>query len=190
MDPGRPASDRERELVDRANGGDRRALEALYAEHRDWVTALAYRFTGSADDALDVLQETYLYFFSKFPGFELRASVRGFLYPVVKHSSITVVRRRRQLVDLESRRSGEAVTDLGWHGAEGRFARLIGRLPDGQREVVQLRFALDFRLEEIAEALEIPLGTVKSRLHNALRSLREIEAPEDAAAADGRGGKP
>jgi RNA polymerase sigma-70 factor (ECF subfamily) len=194
VEHGRPASDRERELVDRANAGDRRALETLYGDHRDWVTALAYRFTGSPDDALDVLQETYLYFFSKFPGFELRASIRGFLYPVVKHSSITVIRRRRQLVDLESRRSGEAVTDVGWHGAEGRFARLVDRLPDGQREVVQLRFALDFRLEEIAEALEIPLGTVKSRLHNALRSLREVEAPEVGDEAQsrgsGRGGQP
>jgi RNA polymerase sigma-70 factor (ECF subfamily) len=188
VEPGRPASDRERELVDRANAGDRRALEALYGEHRDWVTALAYRFTGSADDALDVLQETYLYFFSKFPGFELRASIRGFLYPVVKHSSITVVRRRRQLHDLEARRGGEEAGEVGWHGAEGRFTRLIARLPEGQREVVKLRFGLDFRLEEIAEALEIPLGTVKSRLHNALRSLRELEAPE--AAASGRGGQP
>jgi RNA polymerase sigma-70 factor (ECF subfamily) len=191
VEHGRPgASDRERELVDRANAGDRRALESLYGDHRDWVTALAHRFTGSADDALDVLQETYLYFFSKFPGFELRASIRGFLYPVVKHSSITVVRRRRQLVDLDSHRAGEPVTDIGWHGAEGRFARLVGKLPDGQREVVQLRFALDFRLEEIAEALEIPLGTVKSRLHNALRSLRELEAPETAATAEKRGGQP
>lgn len=183
MDPGRQVSERERELVDRANGGDRRALEELYDEHRDWVTALAYRFTGSADDALDVLQETYLYFFSKFPGFELRASIRGFLYPVVKHSSITVIRRRRQLVDLDSRRSLEAPGEVGWHGAEGRFTRLTARLPDGQREVVWLRFGLDLRLEEIAEALGIPTGTVKSRLHNALKTLRELETPEEVAAA-------
>jgi len=188
VDPGRQVTERERELVDRANAGDRRALEELYDEHRDWVTALAYRFTGSADDALDVLQETYLYFFSKFPGFELRASLRGFLYPVVKHSSITVIRRRRQLVDLESRRSVEAAGEVGWHGGEGRFARLTARLPDGQREVVCLRFGLDLRLEEIAEALSIPVGTVKSRLHNALKSLRDLETPEETAAA-GQGGR-
>jgi len=193
VESGRPASERERELVDRANQGDQRALERLYDDHRAWVTSLAHRFTGSADDALDVLQETYLYFFSKFPGFELRSSIRGFLYPVVKHSSITVIRRRRQLVDLDARRGGEPTTETGWHGAEGRFARLVGRLPDGQREVVHLRFALDFRLEEIAEALAIPVGTVKSRLHNALKTLRELEQPEAGDAAPGeasRGGRP
>ena len=45
-------------------------------------------------------------------------------------------------------------------------------LPEGQREVVRLRFALDMRLGEIAEALGLPQGTVKSRLHNALKTLR------------------
>lgn len=174
----------ERGLVERANRGDERALEALYADHRDWVTALAYRFTGSRDDALDVLQETFLYFFSKFPGFELTATVRGFLYPAVKHKSISVIRRRRKLVDLQAYREGRVHEDLRWYPSEvsgTQLSRLVQALPEGQREVVWLRFGLEFRLEEIAAALEIPLGTVKSRLHNALKSLKAAaEAPSVA----------
>ena len=55
------------ELVERANRGDVDAFELLYRRHRDWVVALAERHTGSRDDALDVLQETFAYLFGRFP---------------------------------------------------------------------------------------------------------------------------
>lgn len=166
-------------LITRANAGDHAALERLYRDHRDWVTGLAYRFTGSRDDALDVLQETFAYFFAKFPGFTLRASLRSFLYPVVKHASIDVLRRRRRLVALD-----RAQEPIDWvvPSRDGDFERLLARLGPGQREVVRLRFGLGFRLEEIAEALEIPTGTVKSRLHNALKSLRSVLEARDREA--------
>jgi RNA polymerase sigma-70 factor (ECF subfamily) len=80
------------------------------------------------------------------------------------------------VVDLDAYRAGRGgEEELRWEPNQeaGDLERLAAALPDEQREVVRLRFALDFRLEEIADALRIPLGTVKSRLHNALRSLRE-----------------
>jgi len=59
----------------------------------DWACILAYRFTGDNDLALDVLQETFLYFLKKFPGFVLTAALNDFLYPVVKNLSIGRVAR-------------------------------------------------------------------------------------------------
>jgi len=56
-------------------------------------------------------------------------------------------------------------------------AETVAALPEAQREVVMLRFVDGFSLPEIAEALDIPVGTVKSRLHNALARLREMEKP-------------
>ena len=188
--PSSTARKRERDLVARANAGDGRALETLYAEHRDWVTALAYRFTGSRDDALDVLQETFMYVYSKFPGFELTASLRGFLYPVVKHKSISVIRRRQKLVDLDMHREGRHGELLRWHPSDAsghQLAALVSELPPAQREVIWLRFGLEFRLEEIAVAMEIPLGTVKSRLHNALKSLRSAAEPTEQTKTGGQG---
>src|SRR3954466_15492925 len=85
-------------LVDAINGGDTRASDALYFRYRDWVLRLATRFTGHADDALDVLQETFAYVFRKFPGFRLTASMTTFLYPVVKNLSIASKRKRTRLV--------------------------------------------------------------------------------------------
>ncbi len=152
----------------------------LYEQHRDWVIAIARRFTGNRDDALDVMQEVFIYLYSKFPGFALTATLRGFLYPVVKHKSISVIRRRRKVVDLDAYRSGTACpTELQWFdsAADAGLTQLVSALPDAQREVVLLRFGLDFRLHEIADALSVPLGTVKSRLHNALKTLRETARP-------------
>src|SRR5438477_723999 len=84
----------DRDLVDALNAGDMRAFDALYFRYRDWVVRLAMRFTGNADDALDVLQETFAYVFRKFPGFVLTAKMSTFLYPVVKNLSIAARRKR------------------------------------------------------------------------------------------------
>jgi len=161
----------ERALVARGNRGDAGALEALYRAYSHWVLALARRFTGNPDDALDVLQDTFISFFARFPGFKLTSTLRSYLYPVVKHHAIDVVRRRRRLVV-------DAEIELGFclpGEASGDFARLLACLSAEHRDVAALRFGLDFKLEEIAAALQIPLGTVKSRLHNALKGLGERE---------------
>jgi RNA polymerase sigma factor (sigma-70 family) len=127
-----PAAEGERELVRRANAGDGDALVALYRAERDWVVGLAQRFTGSREDALDVLQETFLYFFSRFPGFVLTSSVRGFLYPVVKHHAIDVVRRRRKVVDLDAyRRDPQGEAELGWHAPDADARRRRSGPPGG-----------------------------------------------------------
>jgi RNA polymerase sigma-70 factor (ECF subfamily) len=163
------------DLVDRCNAGDEDAFEALYRAHGQWVLALAIRFTGNREDGLDALQETFAYLFGRFPGFRLTSSLRAFLYPVVKHSSISILRRRRKVVDLDTARDQglEAAIGAAWQPeVPGDFDRLIEELPQGHQEVVRLRFALDLKLDEIADALGIPIGTVKSRLHTALETLR------------------
>lgn len=170
-----PVEHDDRELVDRANRGEARALEALYSNHKQWVVALAWRFTGNREDALDILQETFSYFFDQFPGFELRSSLRSYLYPVVKHRSISLIRKRRKVVSLENwQAQGGEPEELSWQPEPpGEFSRLVADLPQQQREVVQLRFQLGLKLNEIAEAMDLALGTVKSRLHNALKTLQK-----------------
>lgn len=164
------------ELIRAANRGDPSAFETLYRRHRDWVAALALRMTGERQDALDVLQETFVYLWGKFPGFTLSASsLRGFLYPVVKHESLTVIRRRRRQAPLDLASVPEpAAPPL----ADDAFEDTLQDLPREHREVARMRFALDMRLDEIAEALGIPVGTVKSRLHNVLKQLRLSHRPK------------
>jgi RNA polymerase sigma-70 factor, ECF subfamily len=157
------------ELVERANGGDADAFETLYRRYRDWVVALAERYTGNREDALDVLQDAFAYLFGRFPGFVLTAQLKTFLYPVVRNLSLDRVRRRRPEIDVDTLAD---VLPAPPPASSSDVSRLLATLPATQREVLGLRFADDLSLAQIAEALGIPLGTVKSRLHAALTALK------------------
>ncbi len=166
----------DQELVDRAAAGDQRAFEALYHRHRDWVLRAAARFTAPPDDAADVLQNTFLYLVRRLPGLRLTGRLTTLLYPVVKHLAMEVARKHKteRLEDGLTEDLEVAATDRSSARADLRV--VLARLPDVQREVVQLRFIDDLSLSEIAEALSVPLGTVKSRLHNAIAALRRDSA--------------
>src|SRR5215207_2131069 len=101
------------ELIAAINDGNESAFEILYHRHRDWVVNLAYRWTGDRDIALDVLQETFLYFSKKFPGFRLTAKLQTFFYPVVRNLSIAA---RRKLERVQSDQS--AAESLAEHAAQ------------------------------------------------------------------------
>lgn len=162
------------ELIRAIEAGDGGAFDALYYRYRDWVVGLAHRFTGNGDDALDVLQETFSYLVRKFPGFVLTARMTTFLYPVVKNISLAIRRKRGRFAGDEDallRAAAGEGDDPSTSRAE--LARVMGALPGTHREVVLMRFVDGMSLEEIAEALGIPLGTVKSRMHHALNTLRE-----------------
>jgi DNA-directed RNA polymerase specialized sigma24 family protein len=110
--PTNPASDEERadrDLLAALQAGDSAAFDSLYRRHRDWVTRLAHRTTGSASDALDVLQETFLYLLRKAPTLELHARLTTFLFPVVRHLSLQ--RRRRRPTEPLAERDEPLATD-------------------------------------------------------------------------------
>jgi RNA polymerase sigma-70 factor (ECF subfamily) len=165
------------ELIAAINGGDTAAFEILYFRYRDWVAALAFRFTGDNDAALDVLQETFLYVLRKFPGFRLTANFKTFLYPAVRNLSLAARRKAERYqateVALNQLENSPASGDAGV--SSGDLHTILGVLSEEQREVVLLRFVEGLSLGEIGEAMGIPLGTVKSRLHNALQTLRNDE---------------
>jgi RNA polymerase sigma-70 factor (ECF subfamily) len=158
------------ELVTAANGGDPTAFDALYHRHKQWVVSLATRFTGDSDLALDVLQETFIYLLSKFPGFKLTSRLTTFLYPAVKNISIAA---RRKSARFNGGQQTFDTLPAPAAAAHNELAAVISALPDTHSEVVLMRFVDGLALDEIATALAIPLGTVKSRLHNALAALRD-----------------
>jgi RNA polymerase sigma-70 factor, ECF subfamily len=171
----KPDSRSDQGLVELCNRGDPAAFEALYTRYRDWVVRLACRFTGNSDDALDCLQDTFTYLLNKFPGFTLTASMTTFLYPVVKNISIRIRQKRRRFApgDEALERIPAPATQADPCAAD--LAAVVARLPEAHREVVLMRFVDGMALDEIAAALAIPLGTVKSRLHHAIQALRADE---------------
>lgn len=160
------------ELVQAANAGDVAAFEALYERYRDWVLRVAHRFTHNRDDAFDVLQDVFLYLLRKFPGFVLSARLTTVLYPAIKNTALYVRRRRSRgaqapLPDIAAPPARDLATPLA-----DDLGHITAGLPEAQREALLMRYVDDMSLAEIAAVLEIPLGTVKSRLHAAIEALR------------------
>ena len=182
--PGPPPSDED--LVRVINTGRpaeaERAFEALYRRHRDWAVRVARRFTNDDALALDAMQETFAYLLTKFPGFELRAKMTTFLYPAVRNIALGLARKRRREPALGDRlpdrpaASDAPAPGVGEDDPKRALARLLAALPDAQREAVLLRFVDGMSMIEIAAATGVPVGTVKSRLHHAVRALREDPA--------------
>ncbi|MEN9361991.1 MAG: hypothetical protein RL095_3526 [Verrucomicrobiota bacterium] len=152
--------------------GEEAALVRLYEKHRGFVFNLARRFTQNPDDAADVLQEVFSHLCRKAPALRLNCALRTWLYAVTRNRSIDLLRKkwRRQHEGL----SGQEVASEGapCDDSASLIAELSAGLDEAQRELIALRFRDEMSLEEIAVRLEIPLGTVKSRLHYALALLR------------------
>lgn len=168
----------DRELIDAINAGDANAFEQLYLRYRDWVYRLAWRLTDNHADALDVLQETFTYLLKKFPGFELTASMTTFLYPAVKHLALNL-RQRKSAGHARDEVLTEIPAPESSQSSRSELAAALGALSPEQREVVLMRFVDGLPLGEISVALDIPLNTVKSRLYNALRTLRDDPRTRD-----------
>src|SRR5262245_19031289 len=168
-----PRSDQQ--LIAAINAGDAAAFEILYHRYRDWVVNLAHRFTGNDDLALDVMQETFLYLLRKFPGFRLTANLKTFLYPAIKNLSIAARRKagRYQSTEAEQQSLEQTPAASATPDHTNDLAAALANLSAEHREVLLLRFVDGLQLAEIAEATDVPLGTVKSRLHHALESLRQ-----------------
>lgn len=173
-----PRSDSE--LVDACNRASGQAaaaaFESLYKRHRSYVLRVAARFTRDPDLAADVLQETFTYLLRQFPpagtGLKLTARLTTFLYPIAKNLAISSLRKQRRF-DMPAEASDEPAAPEDPPTDADDLDRALASLSAERREVLVLRFVDGLRLEEIAAALAIPVGTVKSRLHSAIKTLRE-----------------
>ncbi|MBB6429478.1 RNA polymerase sigma factor [Algisphaera agarilytica] len=172
------------QLVEHANRGDAQspaAFETLYRRHRDTVLRLARRYTrGDEALALDAAQETFIYLLGKFPPppenqLTLTAKLTTFLFPVARHAALSATKKKARLRLTTGDALPEPIAESPIPLDDGLDA-LLGRLSDEHCEVVLLRFVDDMTVPEIARALDIPQGTVKSRLHHAVAQLRRDPA--------------
>ncbi|HVT81908.1 MAG TPA: sigma-70 family RNA polymerase sigma factor [Phycisphaerae bacterium] len=162
------------ELVAAVNGGDWTAFDRLFHRYRDWALRLAWRFTQDENDAHDALQETFIYLAKKLrTGLELRAGMTTLLYPAVKHTALAIRRKRRRQESLDEEIQIPAKEVANSAVDREQLADALRLLSDAHREVVLMRFVDEMTLEEIAHALAVPLGTAKTRLHHALKNLRD-----------------
>lgn len=175
----------DRELMGRLAAGDRDALQPLMERHSRRLYRIALAYLRRPDDALDVVQETFVKAFRNATRWDPGSEVAPWLTRIAVNQSIDTYRRGRRRLALEAPlpdtdhslnvEAHEASPERRAIGREAvlRISQALVSLPETQRAVFVMRHYDEMSLEEIASALDLRLGTVKSSLHRAVHRLRE-----------------
>ena len=178
--PTPPAED-ELDLIAQAQQGDKRAFGELVRRHREGVVNVVYRLCGDTHLAEDAAQEAFIRAWQHLPSYRPRAPFRHWVVRIATHSALDVLRRQRETVDVEevaltSPDDGPEAAVEGEERGE-RVRQAVLALPPASRAVLVLREYEGLSYREIADTLDIPVGTVMSRLNYARSRLRETLAP-------------
>ena len=169
----------ERQLIARVLAGDPKAERQLYDAHVDRVYRLVHRLTGNSEMAEECVQETFVRVFTRLDGFEGRAALSTWIHRVAVSVTMNALRKVTRLREAE-------LTDVVTDGLKGpsenpalrhKLHRAIDTLPEEMRVALVMHDIEGYKHREIAEMLEVPAGTVRSRLSRAHESLRSILDP-------------
>jgi len=183
------------ELVERARTGDHAAFDAIVDRHERRVFAVALRICRHHEDARDVTQEVFITALRSMSGFRGDAQLTTWLHRVTVNAALDFVRKRQ-------RRETSTVEELGDHPSADpgpevaaiesvrarEVHRALGTLAADQRAVIVLCDLEGLDYAEAAEALEVPVGTVKSRLHRARLQLAKALGHLRTSEPAGEGG--
>ncbi len=172
----------ENQLIDRALTGDRAAFTSLVEANQDRLFASMLQVTGSPDEAEEVVQDAFIRAFMKLDTFKRNSQFSTWLYRIAFNSALTRRRRKRAKVSLDHGREygGLEVVDHGDAVDEPLLRRervqmvrqAIETLTVEHRSILVLREMQEHSYEDIAEILEISIGTVRSRLSRARGQLK------------------
>jgi RNA polymerase sigma-70 factor, ECF subfamily len=185
-------------LVQRTLQGDTAAYNTLVQRYQRQVYNLAYRMLNSAEDASDIVQDTYVRAYSALSSFRQDASFLTWLYKIASNLCIDLLRSRRSKsalsLDFELEEGREPSTDK-YHGPEETAVRgavgdvvqrAVMNVPEKYRVVILMRHLRGMSVDEIAQELSLPSGTVKTHLFRAREMLRERLRPVLDMEPDGR----
>lgn len=167
----------ERDLAELAAEGNRGALARLLYENYDIVFKYLVKFTMNRSLAEDLAQETMVKAIEKIGSYETgRAKFSTWMVAIARNLYIDMLRRKRhEQTCLNGEAATEGLFDIPCETGEDwrQMLEALAELPDESRCPLLLKHYYGYSLEEIAKMLSIPLGTVKSRIHNALKKLRK-----------------
>ena len=173
----------EQKLIQRASGGDPAAFNRLMAQHEKKMYAIALRMFGNREDAQDCLQEAMLRVYRAIGGFKGQSSFSTWLYRITMNTCLDELRRKKN----KQSTSLDNLLEQGWspsddegtpekHAVRSELRRELNKaiqeLPEDMRSAVVLRDIQGFSYDEIAGALGVNVGTIKSRISRAREKLR------------------
>ena len=179
----------DQELVERAKRGDQSAFERLVLDNQNKIYSLTLRLTGDREEAADLAQEAFVKAWQGLASFQGESSFSTWMYRLTTNVCIDHLRRQKRREGVEPAVSLDD-ENSGWAEPAGRdsdpqqvleqsergqaLARGLAKLPDWQRRVLVLRELSGLSYQEIGEALDIDLGTVKSRISRGRKRLRDF----------------
>lgn len=166
-------------LISRARGGDRDAFGALVEQYRDNVYRLAYRMCGNAYDADEAAQEAFVAAWRALPNFRGDAKFSTWLYRLTTNAAIDVMRREKRHQTVGDGEKMELADDadspqetVERTEQQEAVQKALATLSEEYREVLLLRYMEELDYAEIADVLQLPSGTVKSRINRAKAALK------------------
>jgi RNA polymerase sigma-70 factor (ECF subfamily) len=167
--------------------GNTAAFGVLVRRYQDRLYHSVYRLVDNAEDAQDVVQEAFLHAYQSLDSFKGDSLFFTWLYRIAVNTAISLKRKRRAMVRMDSGRNGEPTIDPidvseenqpGYaleQAEQGRRVReALARLSPEHRAVLVLKDMEGQKYEAMAELLQVPIGTIRSRLHRARLELREL----------------
>lgn len=172
---------REEELVSEAQQGGREALLQLLHTLETPMYRTAYYMLGNEQDALDVTQEALMKVYQNIGHFKREAKVTTWAQRIVHNVSIDYMRKRKSAISIDQHE--HVLNESGRNDVEEQMEQkmvsediqeAVGKLPEHFRQVVVLRFIHDYSYQEIVEAMDLPLNTIKSHLFRARQQLKKL----------------
>ena len=180
-------------LIAACRDGDTDAFGALVRRYQERLYHTAYRLVGNAEDAQDVVQEAFLNAYQSLDGFKGDSLFFTWLYRIAVNTAISLKRKRRVALSIDAGPPGAPAqepadpSDLSRPGhsldqaeQEKRVRRALARLSPEHRAVLVMKDMEGQKYEQMAETLQVPVGTIRSRLHRARLELRELLAGDEA----------
>jgi len=177
-------------LIERAQRGDRDAVNQLVTKYQARAYQFAYRLTGNPDDASDLVAEAFVRVYTALPRFRRDSQFSTWLFRIVTNCFLDAKKKTDRKptdqledawVDVDAKTTiveQESPVEASERGErEEILQRGIEKLPEYQRAMIVMFHIENLSYEDIAAALDLPIGTVKSRLNRARLALREILEP-------------
>ena len=175
----------DRQLTRLVLGGDSTAFEYLFDRYRDAIHRLFLQRTGNAEDADDLLQETFIKVYLNLHRYSEEYTFGQWLYTIARNTFIDYVRKRQDDLSIDEKFSAPASSaptpeeSIINSQQRGQIEHCIARLPENYRTLIRMRFFDEYSYEEIAAKLSLPLGTVKTQIHRARERMCRLIVDND-----------
>jgi RNA polymerase sigma-70 factor (ECF subfamily) len=155
-------------------GGDKNALSALYEHTKSAVYGFALSIVQNAQDAEDILQDTFVSVYASAAGYKKMGKPLGWILTITRNLSLMRIRSRSRTANLSEDEWGLFIADAASVTSEDRIvlAAALKSVSPEESQVVMLHAVAGFKHREIAEVLELPLSTVLSKYNRAIKKLK------------------